>query len=261
MIDEAALRRAETAMRGYAERSRRRTEVGAYAVFLAPDREHRFLNLAVPYERPEALRGDAITAMLRAFADAGAAPKLEYMAELHPGLTEALTGAGLRLDSAAPVMTLALRELAPGVAAPGEPRLLRPDDDALLDAFLEGQGHAFAMPTAIGRALRPTMRNGMRDGDLIALAWCRDGRPVAGATLLCGGVSAGRGGAVAELAGVWTRQDLRRAGLGYAACHALLGVAAEGDTVEAWLSAAEGAEGLYRRLGFERVGTQHNVRR
>lgn len=263
MIDEAALRRAERALRGYAALSRRRHDVGAYAVFLAPDPAHRFLNVAVPLAGAAARDPAAIAAMQAAFERAGAAPNLEYMAELHPGLTDDLVAAGLRLEGAAPAMTMALEALgaAPPASAEGRSRLLGPGDDALLANFLEAQARAFEMPDATWTALASIMRDGLRDGDVLALAWMQGDLPVAGATLLRGTVDRGLGGAVAELAGVWTHAELRGGGLGYAACHALLSAAASHGTAEVWLSAAEGAQGLYRRLGFRRIGTQHNVRR
>jgi predicted GNAT family acetyltransferase len=87
-------------------------------------------------------------------------------------------------------------------------------------------------------------------------AVCRiDGEPVAAASLI--GV-----GAEAELAGVWTAPRHRRRGLAEAVCRRLLtGFAARGGEL-VWLSAGNAtSERLYRRLGFEPVGTQLNYAR
>ena len=83
----------------------------------------------------------------------------------------------------------------------------------------------------------------------------QEGDFVSGATVQMGGpLSTG----VGELAGVWTRPGRQRRGLAFAVCQRLLEDSFAAGSEMCWLSAAEGAEGLYERLGFRRVGTQLN---
>jgi ribosomal protein S18 acetylase RimI-like enzyme len=66
------------------------------------------------------------------------------------------------------------------------------------------------------------------------------------------------GAGTGELAGVWTDPQKRRQGLAYAVCRQLLAEYADAGFDLCWLSAAEGAQRLYEKLGFVRVGTQLN---
>jgi ribosomal protein S18 acetylase RimI-like enzyme len=69
------------------------------------------------------------------------------------------------------------------------------------------------------------------------------------------------GEGLGELAGVWTDPLLRRQGLAYALCHRLLSEYAAAGYARCWLSAAEGAQRLYEKLGFVRRGVQLNYGR
>jgi ribosomal protein S18 acetylase RimI-like enzyme len=123
---------------------------------------------------------------------------------------------------------------------------------ALAEAFLLGIQAAFGAPPPPDPGELDQLRRDLAEGATLAAAWLEDGRPLAGACLI--GL-----GPEAELAGVWTDARRRRRGLATAVCAALLRrfFAAGGEV--AWLSAAgEGSEGLYRGLGFARVGTQLN---
>ena len=246
------------------------------------------LAVAVPDDDAPPPSGPAFTALAAAFASRGADPAIEYVEELQPALADVAHAAGWRTTSLVPLMVLAPAALVAGTpAAAGGPsagdtmRLMQAEDAGSLEAYLRGQYRAYvgggglAHQDAAGDdapsddapgddatndhatsddalAYLPIMRLGLPGGAMAALAVERDGRFLAGASLL-------RGAGVSELAGVWTLPEARRQGLARAACAALLAHGfATGDAF-AWLSAAPDAAGLYRSLGFDQVGHQRNL--
>lgn len=252
-------------MRAAAARGRERVPVGGLTAYLHPDPSPT-LSVALPDalpdgEAPPAGGWDAaVAALTEALAARGRWPRLELVAERRPALAGALERAGFRCVSADPLMAL---EPA-GLRAPADPEGLEPlHDEALvphLRAFLRAQARAYAdLPAGAplaedaGLAWLPSLAAGLEGGWLRATALREDGRVVAGATLSLGGPAA-------ELAGVFTVPERRRRGLAARACGRLLvrwaEAAAAGEI--AWLSAAPGAQGVYRRLGFRTVGTQRN---
>jgi len=212
------------------------------------------MSLAVPEEADREDWGTALAALPTAFAAHGRSPRIEAFAELHPALLRAADAAGWRRAMTAPVLTLAPEALAPAPPAVGAFGWLAPDDAGRLEAALRGShlayGGAEDDPAALDWATQ--LVRGLRQGTLLAGAVDVDGAPRAGAVVQLGG-DAG------ELAGVWTHPAFRLRGLARQACHALLAGAFARGVPSAWLSAAEGALGLYERLGFVTVGTQVNL--
>lgn len=282
-LDLDALRRAEASLRAYAHRGRQRIEVGAFTYFVTTNNPNPFLSVAVPVPEEdghrhlgsrgapiEPLRSErvspwdgSIEQLARAAADHGLRPRLEYMAELHPRLAPALLEAGFHETGNAPVMVLSSvpdpPEAEPDthavvVSSHVEHRDLAEVDEATLRDYVDGQSAAFDIPLENGRAWLSVLRDGLRDRTVRAALLESDGRVVAGATLQVAEPAA-------ELAGVWTTPELRRRGLASRLCRRLLRDAAMAGVDEVWLSAAEGALGLYLALGFRRVGTQRNFER
>lgn len=283
-LDLDALRRAEASLRAYAHRGRQRIEVGAFTYFVTTNNPHPFLSVAVPVPEEDAHRhlgsrgtpseqrrseraspwDGSIERLARAAEDHGHRPRLEYMAELHPRLAPALLEAGFHETGNAPVMVLSSVPAPPREAGPGthavvasshvEHRDLAEVDEATLRDYVDGQSTAFDIPLENGRAWLPVLRDGLRDRTVRAALLESDGRVLAGATLQIAEPAA-------ELAGVWTAPELRRRGLASRLCRRLLRDAAMAGVHEVWLSAAEGALGLYLALGFRRVGTQRNFER
>jgi len=151
-------------------------------------------------------------------------------------------------------MVLVPDEFAPQPAVPGV-RFVRITamGDEVLDAFLAMQSSAYSMAMA-NPAWRAMIQAGLRDGWMTAAALERGGVLVSGASLIIGA-------GVAELAGVGTLPAQRRRGLAADVCTRLLATYFDGGHDLCWLSAAERAEGTYRRLGFRGIGTQHNYGR
>lgn len=243
------LARLEASLRASAAQSRKRVPLPGFELFFAPSASY-LLNLAVPTEAP-ADWAAAIREMGRAFQTRGRRPRLEYMHELRPELAEALERQGFKLDMRAPVMVLSAGELAPAAPPPAQYRRLSAEDAGANEAFLRRQHLAFGGSETGELTFLPSFRTGLASGSLMAAGLLERGEFVAGASLQ-------RGGEAAELAGVWTSPAARRRGLAHAVCWRLLTEYFALGHELCWLSAAEGAEGLYQRLGFRRVGTQLN---
>lgn len=128
---------------------------------------------------------------------------------------------------------------------------LKADEPERLRAFLEGQNAAYGGSGGDALAWLPQLTDGLRSGVVLGAGLERGGTFVSGATVQIGGE-------IGELAGVWTQPDMQKQGLAFAVCQPLLSDLFAADYSLCWLSAAEGALGLYERLGFRSVGTQLN---
>ena len=220
--------------------------VGPFQAFFSASTEP-FLSLALPCETPDAW--DAyVPALEAAFAGRGRVPRLEIFAELYPALGPALERAGFTLDNTAPVMVQGVAGFTP--VPPDVDYLPLHAEEGVLEPFLYAQSEAYG---GLGDALGwlPQLTAGLQAGHILGAALQQDGELVAGAAIL-------RGGDIGELAGVWTKASLRRRGLARRVCGPLLTTFFNGGGTLCWLSAAPGATGLYRRLGFGEVGTQLN---
>lgn len=231
-----------------------------FRVFVWPSGDLFYRNVAVPVAEPHDW-GDAIRRMQDVFALMRRLPRLEFFEELWPRLPAALERAGYVREMRAPAMVLTeagltrthSEEVGAADAGPPATFLGAMSPDALLQAFLDFQTGIFQGP---GRTMEPAelprLRTALRRGETMAAVILTEGRPVAAGSLV--GL-----GAEAELAGVATRPDRRRAGLAERVCHSLLErfFATGGEL--AWLSAGgAGSDVLYRKLGFVTVGTQLN---
>jgi ribosomal protein S18 acetylase RimI-like enzyme len=248
------LRRVADSLRRAAAATRDTVVVDGFALYLSADSAHPFMSLAVPEDPEREDWGTALAALPAVFAAHGRRPRIEAFAELHPALLRAADAAGWRRAMTAPVLKLSPAALAASPAVVGAFGWLAPDDGGRLEAALRGSHLAYGGTEGDPAALdwAPQLVRGLRQGALIAGTVEVDGAPRAGAVVQLGG-DAG------ELAGVWTHPDFRRRGLARQACHALLAGAFARGVPSAWLSAAEGALGLYEGLGFVNVGTQVNL--
>lgn len=251
---ETDLRRLAQSLREAAAATREAIAADGFTLYLARDTPNPFMSLAVPEEEPPADWAVALAALPAAFAAHGRSARIEAFAELHPVLLRAAEAAGWRRAMTAPVLTLSPGALAAAPLAVGAFEWLALDETGRLEAMLRGSHFAYGGVEDDPAALDwgPQLMRGLRQGTLLAGAVDVDGVPRAGAVVQLGG-SAG------ELAGVWTHPAFRRRGLARQVCHALLAGTFAREVPLAWLSAAEGALGLYEGIGFERVGTQVNL--
>lgn len=251
---ETDLRRLVRSLREAAAATREAVAADGFTLYLARDTSNPFMSLAVPEEEPPADWSAALAALPAAFAAHGRSPRIESFAELHPALLRVAEAAGWRRAMTAPVLTLSSGALAAAPPAAGAFEWLSPNETGRLEAMLRGSHLAYAGSEDDPAALEwgPQLVRGLHQGTLLAGVVDVDGVPRAGAVVQLGG-SAG------ELAGVWTHPAFRRRGLARQVCHALLAGTFAREVPLAWLSAAEGALGLYEGLGFVRVGTQVNL--
>jgi GNAT superfamily N-acetyltransferase len=178
-------------------------------------------------------------------------PRVEFFAELWPGLAAALAAAGFAVEAEAPVLVaeappppdyppagIAVERLGPATPRP------------MLQACLEAAAATFHEPAAIlapGELER--LQEGLAGGAVRSAVVLAGGAPVSGASL------AGRG-PVAELLGVWTAPAHRRRGLARAVCRDLLSGFFRAGGELAWLAASgEASRSLYEGLGFRACGT------
>lgn len=249
------LAHAERALLDHAAAGRTRVRAGSLTACLAPGQADALMHVAVPSGPEPPAWGPSVEALAALRREHGVVPRLEFMAELHPTLPEALERHGFVRASSDPVMTADLRG-GPAAAgtAPAGYRRLGPEAGPLLGAFVRAQAQAFGLPAVAGYAFLERLEGTIDSGVSLAAALLREGAPVAGAVLQLG--SSGW----AELAGVFTAAAMRRQGLAGAVCARLLAEAQEAGVSHVWLSAAESARGLYARLGFRTAGTQLNYR-
>jgi ribosomal protein S18 acetylase RimI-like enzyme len=249
------LRRLEASYRSAAAQGRTVVGMPGFVACLSPTSANAFLSVAIPTDEAPDDWEAALVALSAMFERCGRRARIELFAELHPDLLVAADATGWVRAMTAPVLTLEPTALA-AAPPPGEGvyRPLDPNDEPRIEAALRGQGVAYGGEPGDPGALDwfPSLVAGLRDGSVRAGAVDVGGEPVAGGSLQVGG-------AVGELAGVWTYPSQRRRGLARQACHALLSEAFAAGVSLAWLSAAPDALALYVALGFVPVGTQVNL--
>lgn len=250
-----ALHQIEANIRAVGRQERTVLTQEAFELFISPSADE-WLSFATPLLASPAggSWATAVADLQAAFATHGRRPRLEYIADLHPTLAPALEEGGLVCQSNNPVMWLATAELAPSPQPFPAARYQRltAEGEPLLRAYLGQQSIAFG-GTGGDDSLGwlPTLQSGLAKG----VVW---GAVLAQADGLVSGAVIQMGNGLGELAGVWTALEWRGRGLAYAVCQQLLSEYAAVGYVGCWLSAAEGAQRLYEKLGFGVVGTQLN---
>jgi ribosomal protein S18 acetylase RimI-like enzyme len=243
----------ESSMRAVGRQERLVVAQAHFELFLSPTHEEQ-MNFAVPLPPDPPDWTTPVAEMRETFIQHGKRARLEYIAELHPALANHLEEVGFTRQSKVPLMILEMKNLAAPRAddTGARYRRLAVGDEGLLRAFLMNQSIAFGGSSgeeALGWL--PNLRSGLASGQVLAAVMEMGGEPVSG-----GVVQIGEG--IGELAGVWTAPQWRNRGLAYTLCQQLLVDYASAGYPLCWLSAAEGAQTLYEKLGFVTVGTQLN---
>lgn len=246
-MNRALLERMAAGFSQAAAEGRTVVDKGAFSVFLS-DSPEPVLSLALPQQD---LRDwtQAIARMEAPFNARNLPPRLEIFAELYPTLGDALERVGFVRTDVAPLMALTPKD-AP-LPVTDEACLDLATEPDLLEPFLYGQSRAYGGSGENALVWLSQVRAGLASGSLLGVALLQEGEVVAGASVQ-------RGGEVGELAGVWTKPELRRRGLAERACRVLLTTFFAAGNTLCWLSAAPDAAGLYRKLGFQDAGTQVN---
>lgn len=238
-----------------AGRGRDVIDTGPFRAFFSRTSDDPLLSLAVPRKSAGDWR-PGIDALVAAFAARQRTLRLEFFADLHPTLADALAAQGVDGQQSMPVLSLAAEDLVMVRAAPGI-RLCRPDagDAALLESLMALQARCFqALAGSVSMSgWLAQMRADIAAGRASACVAAAEGRAIGGAMMISGG-------GAAELLGVATDPAWRRRRVAAAACSRLLAESfAEGNPL-AWLAAGSPpAYVLYKRLGFRHIGTQLNA--
>lgn len=263
------LEQLETSLHDVGRQNRTTIQAGPFYAYLAAEPEPH-LSFASPSTTPLTPSSNwqsAIVALRQVFREYARTMRLEYFAECYPDLANHLEQAGLVCESRAPVMTLDSitwgTQTLSETALPGHYVDLASAPPERLKAFLQGQAVAFqlagdvpedadlSVDDAGGLDWLPHLIQGVAAGTVIGAGLEQGGQFVSGAIIQLGGN-------IGELAGVWTYPQNRKQGLAYAVCQRLLASYFDAGYSLCWLSAAEGAQRLYERLGFQRCGTQLN---
>ncbi len=259
MTHKQALTQIEDSMRAVGRQERTVFSQPHFEIFISASQDDH-LSFAVPLSTATADWPQAIADMQATFAQHHKRPRLEYIADLHPELAPALEQAGLVCESRAPVMVLDMAQLS---LPPDPPPLahyqaLTAADEPFLKTYLMQQSIAYGGSggeESLGWL--PNLRQGLKNGAVIGAVLLQAGDMVSGAVIQMG--EGGQG--IGELAGVWTAPTHRQRGLAYALCQQLLADYRAAGYSFCWLSAAEGAQRLYEKLGFVYVGVQLNYGR
>jgi ribosomal protein S18 acetylase RimI-like enzyme len=259
-MNEDILSQIEANMRAVGRQERLVVARPYFHLFISPQAlDH--LTFATPLPGEPADWTDAVADMVAVFAQHGKRPRLEFIADLHPHLPAALEQAGLVCESRAPVMVWQASGLAP--APNPQPQMhyrrLTAENETLLKAHLIQQSIAFGGTGEDEDALGwlPNLQRGLADGLVMGAVLEQATLLKQGGELLSGAVIQ-MGEGPGELAGVWTAPQWRSRGLAFALCRQLLAEYTALGHTTCWLSAAEGAQRLYEKLGFVCVGTQLN---
>ena len=220
-------------------------EVGPFTLFLA-DESTGWQFYARPRLGGEGVfTPDDVSRVLARQAELGRPQAIEWVDEVTPSLLDAVSRAG---HEAGRYPLLALPEDT-AVSLPAATRVLSADDADLglavgaVAAAFEGSDEVTEAPVGGRRGL-------IASGHLLEVAaYDGDGR-------LVGGGSAAPRGDTAELMGIGVPPGLRRAGTGTALTQALVSACRAVGVRTVFLSAYnDAAASIYRRIGFQDVGT------
>jgi ribosomal protein S18 acetylase RimI-like enzyme len=256
MSYQQLLAQIERSMRAVGRQERQTVALERFEIFISPGQlDH--LTFAVPLPGDADDWTESVANMLTAFDQHDKRPRLEYIADLHPKLGPALEQAGLVCESRAPVMILDTAALTPSPSQlpTANYRRLTAVDSDLLRAYLINQSIAYGgsgNEDALGWL--PNLQQGLANGGAM-------GAVLEQAEELTSGAVIQIGEGIGELAGVWSAPQRRGQGLAYTLCQRLLAEYTAVGYAHCWLSAAEGAQRLYEKLGFVEVGTQLNYGR
>lgn len=228
---------------------------GHFEIYIS-SRRLDYLTYATPLLPAPAQWATAVSEMIAVFDRYEKRPRLEYIAELQPGLEAVLQAAGLACERRDPIMVLDVDSLDLPPSRPPLPyQRLAEATPEFLRAYVVNQSLAYGGSDGTDALdWLPNLQRGLAHGYLFGGALVRDGEIVSGATIQIGA-------GIGELAGVWTAPDWRGRGLAFAVCRQVLAEYAAAGFERCWLSAAPGAQRLYEKLGFVPAGTQLNYGR
>lgn len=222
-------------------------ETPGYHVHFWPQPHPFYRSIAIP-RNGDAGAPAAIVDMTGTFTARQGTPRLEFFAEMYPGLETALHTRGFRTEMRAPVLVCS----SPPPGAERGERLCGDIDPA---GFMTAGENVFACGEPPSPDEVATMRALLASRRCMALAVCDGNGSYTGGASLCG-IADG----MAEMAAVWTAPGARRLGTASGAIRRLLRLFFDDGGRMVWLSAATPeSHALYHRLDFRRIGTQVNL--
>ncbi len=236
----------ENQLRAVAAQTRKLYRSDGFDIFIDPNSPTPHHSLAVPSHSPN--WPEAIHDMMQIFGQNQRQARLEYISEAHPELSTHLEAAGFECEMTAPVMVLDKGKLTHLTHRQGKLHALSADSP-LLETFISEQNRAYGMGDD-DMSWLPKLRQGLARKQVFVAVLEYEDRLVAGATVQLADT-------VGELAGVWTHTAYRKQGLAFELCQQLLTEFFHTGSL-CWLSAAEGAQRLYLKLGFENLAQQLN---
>lgn len=247
MPDLDLLRRIDEQIIAATSPTREVLDVGAFRLMTDPSTDLIYLNYAVPTKSGPFERD--IAPMVKAFKELGRRPRLEFRAELWPGLSEALEEGGFELEAEQPVLICTPETFLPARPFGIEVEILHEHSNFALYCKVADQ--AFGGIPRVDAQRIASMRRNIKLRNYV----CGLARVGSGAAA-CACITPYKG--VCELTGVGTLPEYRRMGVASAVCSRLMEEHFKtGDLV--WLSAgSDASQAVYERLGFQVVATQKN---
>ncbi len=211
-----------------------------FTAFFHPRDPHRHFNYAIPDEPVAGDLAAPLAALRQAFRARGRLARFEYVAEFAPGLAAALDAVGFEVELEAPLMTCPASAIVDPEPVPGLEIVPATEDPRAYLAV--GRGAFGEGPPDDGAVTAWLDRLNRRSTPLLGLL---DGEPVAVATATppLDGLS--------EVAGVGVVERARRRGIGGAlTAAAARGAAGKGAELVFLSPGSDGAQSVYRRVGF-----------
>lgn len=221
--------------------------IGPFQASFSRSSTNPFVNYAIPDDGASP-SSDDVRSLVEAYRKRDRRPRLEYCANLAPGVEGALISAGFQPEMRTPLMVCA-KGAHRKVRVPDGLEIFSPNLDEDLGALGRAQSQAFGEPPPPVDQEARRLRESLDRGDKM-LAARFSGGPCIG-----GGVCTTPAHGLTEVAGIGVLQEFRRRGVATALTYALAELAFESGVEIAFLMAGhdEGAR-VYSRVGFETVG-------
>ncbi|GLY07540.1 MULTISPECIES: GNAT family N-acetyltransferase [Actinoplanes] len=231
-------------------RSRRQSvESGPFVIGIDPETDSPFINYATPVPGAPITAAD-VTALVKAFGEAGRRPRLEYVTVTSPGLETLLLDAGFAVEERHDYLNCTPGSLIVPPAPDGF-TLADPATDDDRAGLAAAQNEAFGgTPVAYPDQIKRFRR--LQENGGVILAARTSGGDCAG-----GGQATVPSDGVSEIAGIAVRPAFRRRGVAGAVTAGITERLFSRGADFAWLEAS-GPDSwrVYERVGFSRAGNR-----
>jgi ribosomal protein S18 acetylase RimI-like enzyme len=225
-------------------------EIGPFVAGLDLGTDSPYVNYATPQPGVTITEAD-VTALVRAFTEAGRKPRLEYVTSSAPDLEDLLLAAGFTVEARQQYL-ICTAETASSSPVPPEWHLAEPATDPQRAALAAATGEAFGEAPQASEADVARVRRNQDLGGIALAALTENDGACAG-----GGQAMPPQHGVSEVAGIGVRAPFRGRGLGQAITLGLARRLFDRGVELAWLEAG-GADSwrVYERAGFRPAGNR-----